>query len=777
MGGYSGFADNVVQTIDLGSNAFLRSSMSYYKGAQKEFVYSWSENSLLRGIPFNRSANAFDVDSVVNSGLQGPTGNNGALLSVSSNGSFDSTAILWASYGQDGDANGSLRPGILRAIDATDVIKELWNSRDDPADLPGYYAKFNCPTVINGKVYLASFSNQLVVYGLRPKVFITDNCNTENLALHKTCTASSEDGGSDYTVDKATDGLIYTRWVSKITSPQYITVDLGAAYSLCEVIVHWLANVSSSFNVQLSYDNINWEDAADFTGNLIYDNVIPVSGVARYVRIYCTERVNSVRGFSIGEIEVHGGTVPVKSCITPDSLYTTGISENEVVLHWRKTGAANYIIYYKPVSATNWLQVSAKTNSKALSALSCNTPYLFRVQGGCSGADTSDFSLSASFLTVACDVSCDPLPTRWSTLDIGAVGISGTACYTSATGTFELNGSGADIGDTADEFGYAYKTLVGDGELTARVIDLGTTNATAKVGIMVRESLAPGSRNVFIALTNYTGAVFQSRLVTDSATETPNINAFLINAPYWIKLKITGSVYTASLSQDGLTWVQVGAPVDAGFGNGLPIYAGLAITSTDNDAFATAHVDNYTLGGVQPLKLISFTGSLTLDNTVALQWITTLETKTRYFIIEKTTNFMNYTILDTVYADNNANFTETYSANDPRPIMGMNYYRLRIVNADGTTSYSPVVAIRFTNSKAPLLFPNPASAFVNIVPGTDSIRQITVYDIMGRALLKIPKNTSPGTIVIPTGTLSGGLYFVEIRTAQLVFRQKLVVHN
>ena len=65
-----------------------------------------------------------------------------------------------------------------------------------------------------------------------------------------------------------------------------------------------------------------------------------------------------------------------------------------------------------------------------------------------------------------------------------------------------------------------------------------------------------------------------------------------------------------------------------------------------------------------PFKLISFTGQLTLDNTVALQWITTLETNTKYFVVERTTNFMNYQVIDTVYAENNAEYTETYSTVD-----------------------------------------------------------------------------------------------------------------
>jgi len=776
LGGYNGSSDNIVQAINLGSDAFLRSSMSYYGGTSKEYVYSWSENSLLRAIPYNRGTAKFDLDSIINSGIQGPTGNNGAVLSVSSNGSYDSTAILWASYGQDGDANSSLRPGILRAIDATDVTKELWNSRNDVNDVPGYYAKFNCPTVINGKVYLASFSNQLVVYGLRAKTLVIDNCDKTNLALNKPVMASSYDVGEDYSPEKVNDGLDYTRWLSKISDPQYITIDLGAVYPLCKIVVHWLAALASSFNVQVSYDNVNWADVADFTNNLIYDNIIPVAASARYVRVYGTERINPSRGYSIGEIEVYGGTAVEPGCKTPDSLYTTNTGETGTVLHWRNTGAKRYVVQYKPVSAANWLQRITGKDSIALNALSCNTPYLFRVQGACSDTDSSSFSLSSAFLTLACDVKCDPLPTRWSTQDIGNIGVSGAACYNSAAGTFELTGSGDDINYTADIFRFAYKSLVGDGEIIARVVDFAANNTYAKAGIMIRESLAPGSRNVFIAITNNDGASFQTRAKTDGYTTAAN-TVVSIHAPYWVKIKITGSVYTAYVSQDGLTWVQVGTPVAAGFGNGYPVYAGLAVTSHDNTKVAVTHIDNFSLGGVQPLKLISFTGNLTLNNTVALQWITTLETKTRYFIVERTSNFMNYTTVDTVYAENNADFTETYNTMDLNPVMGMNYYRLRIVDATGQTSYSPVVAVRYTNAKAPLMYPNPASSVVKIVPGTDGIREVTIYDIMGKKLLRVPNSTASETVTIPTAAYAGGLYFVEIRTEQLVYRQKLVIMN
>jgi hypothetical protein len=56
-----------------------------------------------------------------------------------------------------------------RAIDAS-TQKELWNSdqKPDGSDRLGNVAKFTLVTIANGKVYVPTFSNKLVVYGLKP---------------------------------------------------------------------------------------------------------------------------------------------------------------------------------------------------------------------------------------------------------------------------------------------------------------------------------------------------------------------------------------------------------------------------------------------------------------------------------------------------------------------------------------------------------------------------------------------------------------------------------
>ncbi|MDP4283978.1 MAG: hypothetical protein Q8891_06110 [Bacteroidota bacterium] len=167
MGGFLPSTNNVQQTIMLTQIPAMHCQPSYYKGLSGEYVFLWSENDQLRAFPFIRNTNLFDISHVITSSVIGPSGESGAILSVSSNGTKDSTGILWASYPSNGDANQSVRPGILRAFDANDITKELWNNNQDANDNSGNYAKFSAPTIANGHVYLATFSNQVIVYGLK----------------------------------------------------------------------------------------------------------------------------------------------------------------------------------------------------------------------------------------------------------------------------------------------------------------------------------------------------------------------------------------------------------------------------------------------------------------------------------------------------------------------------------------------------------------------------------------------------------------------------------
>jgi hypothetical protein len=90
----------------------------------------------------------------------------GGALSISSNGTESGTGILWATHAPTGYPYGMSSPGVIEAYDATNVQTPLWSSATNSRDGLGNWAKFTPPTVANGKVYVPTFSNQLLVYGI-----------------------------------------------------------------------------------------------------------------------------------------------------------------------------------------------------------------------------------------------------------------------------------------------------------------------------------------------------------------------------------------------------------------------------------------------------------------------------------------------------------------------------------------------------------------------------------------------------------------------------------
>ena len=129
-------------------------------------VYMWGDGEPLRAWSFN--GQTLQQSPVSQSANLNPAGySNMAPLSISSNGSTTGTGIVWAAASLSGNANSNTVPGQLWAFSADNLTNELWDSQQDSArDSVGNYAKFVPPTVANGKVYLATFSNQLLVYGL-----------------------------------------------------------------------------------------------------------------------------------------------------------------------------------------------------------------------------------------------------------------------------------------------------------------------------------------------------------------------------------------------------------------------------------------------------------------------------------------------------------------------------------------------------------------------------------------------------------------------------------
>jgi hypothetical protein len=129
-------------------------------------VYTWDEKSYLVAFHFNGST--FGTAPVLTGTINASFGSPGAILALSANKENPSTGIVWASMPINASADSAVVPGILRALNA-ETLEEIWNSQEVPArDSVGTFGKYVPPLVVNGKVYMATFNNAVVVYGLLP---------------------------------------------------------------------------------------------------------------------------------------------------------------------------------------------------------------------------------------------------------------------------------------------------------------------------------------------------------------------------------------------------------------------------------------------------------------------------------------------------------------------------------------------------------------------------------------------------------------------------------
>ncbi|MFH1719416.1 MAG: LamG-like jellyroll fold domain-containing protein [Planctomycetota bacterium] len=189
-------------------------------------------------------------------------------------------------------------------------------------------------------------------------------------------------------------------------------------------------------------------------------------------------------------------------------------------------------------------------------------------------------------------------------LSIWFAGLPGSVgSFTEApAGTFTMTASGTDIwdvgtaGDYRDEFHFAYKTLTGAGTIMARVTSVQNTDGWAKAGVMIRETLEPGSKHAFACITPTNGVASQGRVETGGASF--NTAQSGITAPYWVKLErsISGN-FTVSHSANGTTWVPVTNSNPANIQMGSTVYVGLAVTSHNAAATCQAVFSNVTITG------------------------------------------------------------------------------------------------------------------------------------------------------------------------------------
>jgi len=164
--------------------------------------------------------------------------------------------------------------------------------------------------------------------------------------------------------------------------------------------------------------------------------------------------------------------------------------------------------------------------------------------------------------------------------------------------TYTITASGTDITGTADEFHFAYKMLTGPGSIIAKVESMQNTNQWAKAGVMIRETLDPGSAHAMAFVTPGQGVVFEYRPVAGDNNIGAAAQQTGITAPHWVKLErgLSGS-FTVSHSADGSTWQPIPNATTPNIQMNANVYIGLAVTAHDAALTCEAVFSNITITG------------------------------------------------------------------------------------------------------------------------------------------------------------------------------------
>ncbi len=169
-----------------------------------------------------------------------------------------------------------------------------------------------------------------------------------------------------------------------------------------------------------------------------------------------------------------------------------------------------------------------------------------------------------------------------------------------------------------------------------------------------------------------------------------------------------------------------------------------------------------------PLSMIAFNAEKLSNNTNRIKWTTADEQNVSRFEIERSSDAQQFEYVGTTKAIGNTKTQHNYDFIDAQPVVGLNYYRLKMIDLDGSFTYTKVVVVDNQNAKGlkSKVFPNPFTDALTVVlengQKTGNV-SITLTDVLGHTLY-VQKISSFDNkkIDISTVDLASGAYFLKI---------------
>ena len=251
-------------------------------------------------------------------------------------------------------------------------------------------------------------------------------------------------------------------------------------------------------------------------------------------------------------------------------------------------------------------------------------------------------------------------------------------------------------------------------------------------------------------------------------------NQAQINLPRGICTDIYGNLYIGDGSNARVRKITPSGLINTIAGNGVFAYSGdgglatsaelifpmaVCIDAKGNLYIADPDVDRIrkVMPGSLPVQFLSFTAQFMGNDAVSLQWQTASEINTSYFNIQRSNTWKDFVTVGTV----NAKGTGSYSFNDQSILWGAEgllYYRLEIVDKDGSKTYSEVRELTIDNEQW-IIYPNPARS--SVVINGKHISEVRVSDVAGRVLINQSYHDAVNPVISTSG-LAMGVYYVTV---------------
>ena len=173
-----------------------------------------------------------------------------------------------------------------------------------------------------------------------------------------------------------------------------------------------------------------------------------------------------------------------------------------------------------------------------------------------------------------------------------------------------------------------------------------------------------------------------------------------------------------------------------------------------------------------PVTLTRFDASRMTKSSINLVWATANELNNDHFDVQRSATGDAFETIGSVKGQGNSITAHDYAFVDSRPLAGLSYYRLRQVDADGSSDFSPVATVQSAASLKAIAFPNPTTGTITL-PALDGPIQYRIYNNVGQTLLsgQAIGNEQFDITKIPRGTFFLELTSQSGRTTQRLMRE------